>query len=80
MNKSKILTIFALGLVSMNSPAVTYNQLDDNRDGFISNDEAQEMPELAGQWLVTDSNKDGKIDQSEFALFEIKISHEIAAD
>lgn len=63
----------ALGLYSTTSQAVDYHELDRNRDGYISNDEAQEMPELAGQWGVSDTNQDGRINKSEFALFEISI-------
>ena len=80
MDKMSILAIFALGLISLDTQAVTYHQLDNNKDGLISNEEAQEMPELAGQWLAVDSNEDGKIDRSEFALFEIAINKDIASE
>ncbi len=80
MNKLRMLAILALGLISLETPAVSYHQLDNNNDGLISNDEAQEMPELAGQWSAIDSNQDGKIDQSEFALFEIAINKDIASE
>jgi len=56
--------------------AIEYQELDENKDGYISNDEAQNMPELAGQWIVSDTNEDGRLDKSEFALFEISIKKE----
>lgn len=58
-------------LISTPVYAVSYQDLDQNQDGYINNDEAQNMPELAGQWIVTDTNQDGQIDKAEFALFEI---------
>lgn len=73
-----MLAIIITSVVSFNVSAGNYYQLDKNKDGYISNDEAQNMPELAGQWSAVDSNQDGKIDQSEFASFEIAIDAEIA--
>ena len=78
MNKTTMLAIIITSVVSFNVSAGNYYQLDKNKDGYISNGEAQNMPELAGQWSAVDSNQDGKIDQSEFASFEIAIDAEIA--
>lgn len=78
MDKIRIPVIIITTLVSFNAFAASYYQLDKDNDGYISNDEAQNMPELAGQWFVVDSNQDGKIDRSEFGSFEIAINAEAA--
>lgn len=64
-------------VISTQVQALSYQDLDQNVDGFINHDEAQEMPELAGQWTATDTNQDGKVDKAEFALFEIMINRPI---
>ena len=71
MMRNKFSRIALALLISTQVHAVSYQDLDKNQDGYINNDEAQDMPELAGQWTVTDTNQDGKVDKAEFALFEI---------
>jgi hypothetical protein len=48
----------------------TFNQLDANQDGYISEQEAQADPQLAKDWSQADTNQDGKIEASEFSAFE----------
>ena len=47
-----------------------YSKLDKNQDGAISETEAATDKALAKQWDSVDLNKDGKLDQAEFARFE----------
>ena len=43
---------------------------DKNRDGNITKKEAASNKDLTKQWDTLDANKDGKLDQGEFAQFE----------
>jgi len=47
-----------------------FNKLDTNHDGYISQDEARSDRDLAKDWKSADTNKDGKLDESEFSAFE----------
>jgi len=44
--------------------------LDTNKDGAISTEEAQAQAELAKDFKALDQNQDGKLDAAEFAQFE----------
>lgn len=44
-------------------------QLDTNKDNKLSKEEAQANPELVAAWDVVDVNKDGSVDETEYALF-----------
>ena len=46
--------------------------MDKDADGKISKTEAGSNPELAKQFDKLDANKDGNLDQAEFAKFEAK--------
>jgi hyperosmotically inducible protein len=45
-------------------------QLDVNRDGFVSQDEARNIRGYAGPFNEADANRDGKLDASEFLKAE----------
>ncbi len=47
----------------------SFETLDVDKDGAISQIEADAMPELTKQFADLDMNKDGKLDMDEFALF-----------
>ena len=80
MMTKKILPTILAGFFSAGTWAVSYQDLDTDNDGYLSNDEAQNMPELAGQWDTTDSNRDDRIDKSEFAVFETIINEDVPID
>jgi hypothetical protein len=48
----------------------TFTKLDSDKDGMVSKKEASKNKDLAGKWDTLDTNKDGKLDQGEFAAFE----------
>jgi len=48
----------------------TFTKLDSDKDGMVSKKEASKNKDLTGKWDTLDSNKDGKLDQGEFAAFE----------
>jgi hypothetical protein len=52
------------------SPSAGFAALDKNKDGYISKAEARKDKGLTKQWDSADSNKDGKLDPTEFAQFE----------
>lgn len=51
--------------------APTFSDLDSNRDGYLTEDEARNRIDLLDNWQRADSNQDGQIDRSEFAAFEV---------
>lgn len=48
----------------------SFNKLDKNKDGYISQQEAQADKKLTEQWDSVDADTDGKIEMSEFSAFE----------
>ncbi|HZP12779.1 MAG TPA: hypothetical protein VFB36_10190 [Nevskiaceae bacterium] len=48
-----------------------FGTLDKDHDGMVSKAEARKDKDLKGQFDTLDGNKDGKLDQSEFAQFEV---------
>lgn len=47
-----------------------FNAIDRDRDGYINEQEAQQRQRLLESWQKADLNADGRIDQSEFSVFE----------
>jgi hypothetical protein len=57
------------------SPSATgtgdvFTKLDADKDGMVSKKEASKNKDLTSKWDTLDTNKDGKLDQGEFAAFE----------
>ena len=50
--------------------ASSFSTLDADRDGTISEAEADGNSRLKESWKTTDSNQDGRIDRAEFSAFE----------
>ncbi len=47
-----------------------FQNMDTNRDGYITRDEAKNDESLTKKWKDADRNADGTIDASEFSAFE----------
>lgn len=47
-----------------------FTKLDSDKDGMVSKKEASRNKGLTAKWDTLDTNKDGKLDQGEFAAFE----------
>lgn len=47
-----------------------FKNLDTNHDGYLSKDEAMSSKRLSQDWSKADTNKDGKLEESEFSAFE----------
>lgn len=69
--------LFAAGATAQVSGAgvgvdagVSFSSSDRNADGSISKDEASGTKDLSGRFDDLDANRDGKLDQGEFAKFE----------
>ena len=47
-----------------------FTKLDSDKNGMVSRKEASKNKDLASKWDTLDTNKDGNLDQGEFAAFE----------
>ncbi|MHB1141552.1 MAG: hypothetical protein ACYC1T_07340 [Sulfuricaulis sp.] len=76
MMKKHTLTALALmaasGLAWAAGGAASFQELDTNRDGQITLDEAKKSPDLKANFTQADANKDGKLDAAEFSALEVK--------
>lgn len=67
-------TGFCLSLVVFASfadmPAPTFDELDVNADGYISQQEGMKYKNMSKNWAKIDTNKDGRTDINEFTKFE----------
>lgn len=74
MIKKHTLAALALMMVSglawAGSGAASFQDLDSNRDGQITLDEAKKSPDVKNRFTQADANKDGKLDAAEFAALE----------
>lgn len=74
MMKKHILAALALMTVSgfawAGAGMTSFQDLDTNRDGQISLDEAKKSPEVSKKFGQADANKDGQLDQAEFSALE----------
>ena len=74
MMKKHLLTALALMAVSgfawAGSGKISFQDLDANRDGQISLEEAKKAPDIAKKFVQADTNQDGKLDAAEFAALE----------
>jgi hyperosmotically inducible protein len=58
----------AVAVAQNQTPAdVTFNNLDKNKDAFVSRDEAKANKRIAKHFGAADANKDGKLSPDEFA-------------
>ena len=62
------------------SAGTDFNTLDQDQDGFISEQEAQGNTALIEVWSASDSNQDGQLDMVEFSAIEISAEEEIPAE
>jgi Ca2+-binding EF-hand superfamily protein len=51
-------------------PPMTFEQIDANSDGYISQKEAKARKDLNENWKNIDTNADGKINSEEFIAYE----------
>lgn len=74
MIKKYTLTALALmtvsGMAWAGSGDASFQDLDTNRDGQITLDEAKKSPDVKARFTQADANKDGKLDAAEFAAIE----------
>lgn len=49
-----------------------FSELDQDGDGYLSQEEAAESPELAGYWDERGLGEDEKMDRADFAQFELE--------
>lgn len=50
---------------------VTFQQLDMNKDGYVSIIEATGHDELLKKWSEVDEDTDGRLEMTEFSAFEV---------
>lgn len=64
--------LFPLNIYAEDKPTTQemFNKLDTNKDGYISQKEAKADKNLSKDWSKVDSDKKGKIDESQFSAFE----------
>lgn len=52
-----------------------FSQLDADKDGVISRNEAAHSESLVEKWNDVDTNEDGQLNQAEFSAFEAEDMH-----
>jgi hypothetical protein len=75
----KIKTLFVVAAVAFpfcvfagekSSSQESFNKLDKDQDGYISQQEAKADKKLMEQWDAADTDDDGQLEMSEFSAFE----------
>ena len=63
--------VLSLGLSAEEMPGqASFQQLDQDNDGYVSIIEATGQNELLRQWSAVDTDTDGKLEMTEFSAFE----------
>ena len=62
--------VLSQGLPAEEMSDVTFQQLDQNNDGYVSIIEATGQNELLKKWTEVDKDTDGRLEVTEFSAFE----------
>jgi len=63
--------VLSLGLSAEEMPGqASFQQLDQDSDGYVSIVEATGQNELLRQWSAVDTDTDGRLEMTEFSAFE----------
>ncbi len=73
MRKELLFTTLAIVVSGTVYAGETFKLVDTDQDGAISKAEAAAVPALNDLWDTYDSNTDGKLDEAEFARFEVAV-------
>lgn len=68
--KSLLLAIALLPAAALAEYAATFEDIDSDRNGYISAEEAKAREALAADFALVDADKDGKVNIDEFVAFE----------
>lgn len=68
-----LLTLGIFSTVNAKDAPVTFDQLDDDKNGYLSQSEASQRQDLKEKWAMADKDADGKLDISEFSAFEVRM-------
>lgn len=69
---SSTIAVFAGDLAAgknAEAKAKAFEQIDENRDGFITQQEAVKLPELKSKFAELDKDKNAKLDKREYLAF-----------
>jgi Ca2+-binding EF-hand superfamily protein len=65
--------VLATGLSAEEIPgAAMFQELDQDKDGYVTIIEATGQNELLRQWTEVDNNTDGRLEMTEFSAFEVE--------
>ena len=66
-----LLLVFTVGIAHAEKLQI-FDDIDTDGDGYISKSESKSNMNIRNNWTAADTDKDGKIDISEFSAFEGK--------
>lgn len=73
LNLAAVAVMLPLGLSAGETQRpVTFEQLDMDRDGYVSIIEATGHTELLRKWSTIDKDTDGRLEMIEFSAFEVE--------
>lgn len=71
MKKKLFTAVLVSGLVGLahaeENPAISFEDLDVNKNDALSIAESANLPEISAQWSALDMNGDGQLSKDEFA-------------
>ncbi len=62
----------AAAFADSKSPVLSFDEMDIDGDGYLSNVEANARPDLTEAWRRIDADSNNRLDISEFSAFEAK--------
>jgi len=65
--KSMMVATTFIGVATFAAEAPQFNDVDKNKDGYISQDEAKSVPEIMKLFATVDADRDGKLSPAEYA-------------
>ncbi|MGB5259352.1 MAG: hypothetical protein WBO34_02380, partial [Gammaproteobacteria bacterium] len=74
MKKACITAVLFTGLTGLvhaeDTAAIPFEEMDADKNGVLSIDEAGNLPEISAQWITLDMNGDGQLSIEEYAAYQ----------